>query len=324
MQAYLIIPISIILGAVGAILISQFGPAFGLMDVSNDRSSHLISTPRAGGIGIFIAFLVSGFFWFNNISLVILISIAGLLGLAEDRFSLPSKLRLGAQLILSTFLVFQIFGIPSSIASFNLFILWIIFITGTANFYNFMDGIDGIAGLTGIVNFMLFSIFSHYFLKDSNITFLSLTLSSACLGFLLFNFPRAKVFMGDVGSIFLGFTSASLVVMTSSNINIFFCLIMFLCTFYADAMVTLYYRWRRKENLMQAHRSHLYQYMSNELGVSHWKVSLGYAIFQVIFGLLAIVAYRINIVFQVFALATFGVLFVFAYNKIKAVPAKIS
>ncbi len=324
MRTYLIIPISIILGALGALLVSQYGPAFGFMDVANARSSHLTNTPRAGGIGIFIAFLISGFFWFNNIPLVILISIAGLLGLAEDRFSLPSKLRLGAQLILATFIVIQIFGIPSLIEGFSLFLLWIIFITGTTNFYNFMDGIDGIAGLTGVVNFMLFSIFSHYFLKDSTITLLSIALSSACLGFLIFNFPRAKVFMGDVGSILLGFTSASLVVVASSNINIFFCLIMFLCTFYADAMVTLYYRWRRKENLMQAHRSHLYQYLSNELGIPHWKVSLGYAIFQILFGLLAIVAYRQNIVFQVFVFSTFGILFIFSYNKIKAVPAKIS
>ena len=94
------------------------------------------------------------------------------------------------------------------------------------------------------------------------------------IDFLPFNFPKAKVFMGDVGSIFLGFVFASFVVKLSITINIFLCMVMFLCTFYADAAITIYYRWKRGENLMQAHRSHLYQYLSNELKLPHWKVTL--------------------------------------------------
>ena len=117
---------------------------------------------------------------------------------------------------------------------------------------------------------------------------MSMILAAGCTGFLPLNFPKAKVFMGDVGSIFLGFVFASFVVKMSVTINIFLCMIMFLCTFYADAVITLYYRWKRGENLMQAHRSHLYQYLSNELKLPHWKVTLLYAVVQLCFGAIAV------------------------------------
>ena len=322
MLPYLVIFTSVIVGAMGAFIIGKFGSSFGFMDVCNVRSSHAVNTSRAGGIGILIVFLISGLFWVGNPYFIIPIALAGLLGLAEDRFSLSSKFRLIFQLVLSVFLIFQFVGVASFPQIF-LSVFWIVFITGTANFYNFMDGIDGIAGLTGVVYFALFAIFTHLFLKEPTITFLSLALSSACGGFLLFNFPRAKVFMGDVGSILLGFASSSLIFKASTDINIFLCLTMFLCTFYADSLVTLYYRWRRKENLMVAHRSHLYQYMSNELKIPHWKVSLGYAMVQFVFGLLAIVCYRESSRFQLLLTVTFGILFILTYNKIKTITVKV-
>src|SRR4030065_2464781 len=145
----------------------------------------------------------------------------------------------------------------------SLFLFWLIFITATTNFYNFMDGINGIAGLTGLIGFALMAYFAYFMLNDYDLFLMSIILAAGCMGFLPFNFPRARVFMGDVGSIFLGFVFASFVVMFSVRISIFLCLVMFLCTFYADAIVTIYYRCRRGENMMQVHRSHLCQYLSN-------------------------------------------------------------
>ena len=154
-----------------------------------------------------------------------------------------------------------------------------------------MDGIDGIAGFTGFVAFGLLAVYSFFVAQKPDVVLISVVLSIGCLGFLFVNFPKAKVFMGDVGSIFLGFVFASFVVKLSTSVNVFLCLIMFLCMFYADALMTILCRWQRKENLMKAHRGHLYQYMSNELRIPHWKVSLAYTLTQLVFGILALFAY---------------------------------
>src|SRR3989338_9349960 len=275
-----------------AFLISRLGKKLGLIDNPNERSSHSIVTPIGGGVGIWLSFLVVGFLLIdpNYRLLIFVVGCIGLLGLINDRFEIPSKVRLLLQLILSAVIVaayanISFFAHPTSfLINLLFFLFFIIFISGTANFYNFMDGINGIAGLTGLVGFGLMAYFSYFVLNAHDIFLMSAVLAAGCLGFLPFNFPRARVFMGDVGSIFLGFVFASFVVKMSANINIFFCIIMFLCTFYSDATVTIFYRWRRGENLMQAHRSHLYQYMSNELGLPHWKVSMLYATVQLIVG----------------------------------------
>jgi len=185
-----------------------------------------------------------------------------------------------------------------------------------------MDGINGIAGLIGSVGFGLMAYFSYFILNAHDVFLMSAVLAAGCLGFLPFNFPRARVFMGDVGSIFLGFVFASFVIKLSTSINIFLCLIMFLCTFYADAVITIYYRWRGGENLMQAHRSHLYQYMSNELGYPHWKVSLLYAVVQLAVGIIAIWAYQHGIALQIVLVAVYGIVFIFSYMLIKTIKPK--
>ena len=317
--------LSFFISLFAAFLISRLGKKLGLIDTPNERSSHLIATPRGGGVGIWLSFLVVGFLLIDpNYRLLIFVAgCIGLLGLINDRFEISSKLRLLLQLILSAVIVaayanISFFAHPTSfLITFLLFLFFVIFISGTANFYNFMDGINGIAGLSGVVGFGLIALFSFYFTNEKSIILLSLALASACLGFLPFNFPRSKVFMGDVGSVFLGFVFASFVVKLSLNISIFLCLGIFLCTFYSDALMTIYYRWRRGENLMQAHRSHLYQYMTNELGLPHWKVSVLYSIVQFVMGLLSIWAYKSGILWQIIVIITYSVLFIIAYQWVK-------
>lgn len=123
--------------------------------------------------------------------------------------------------------------------------------------------------------------------------------------------------MGDVGSIFSGFVFASFVVKLSTNIGVFLCLIMSLCTFYADALVTIFYRRLSEENLMEAHRNYLYQYMSNELRLPHWMVSLMYLVIQLIFGLLALLAYSNGLVWQLILFVVFCMIFLLSYKIIK-------
>ena len=313
----LVILLSFTLSVICSAFISRYGRNLSLVDKPNERSSHSTPTPRGGGIGIWLAFVLVGFFVVKNIYFSTLVCITGLVGLLEDRFTFSSKIRLVIQLVLSSTAITMFSGLPSSIVGMTLFLFWIIFITGTMNFYNFMDGINGIAGLTGLVGFGLMALFSIFIGKNPDTALMSIALASACLGFLPFNFPYAKVFMGDVGSILLGFIFAVFVVKLSTTVNIFLCLIMFLCTFYADATITIIYRWRKGENLMKAHRRHLYQYLSNELQLPHWQVTAAYSITQLVFGSLAILSYKKGLCWQIMVFVIFSILFLISYKYIK-------
>jgi Fuc2NAc and GlcNAc transferase len=313
----LVILPSFILSVICSAFILRYGRNLSLVDKPNERSSHLHPTPRGGGIGLWLVFIVVGILIIKDIPFTVMAGTIGLLGFLEDRYSISSKVRLIIQFAIASSVVILFSGVPASIGEAAFLLFWIIFITGTANYYNFMDGIDGIAGLTGVVAFGFMAIFLFFLNEEPNIAILSIALVSACLGFLPFNFPRAKVFMGDVGSIFLGFLFAAFVVKLSTNINIFLCLIMFLSTFYADATITIFYRWRRGENLMKAHRSHLYQYLSNELRLPHWQVTILYAIIQIIFGILALLSFRKGVTWQIMVFGVFVVIFLVAYKFVK-------
>jgi Fuc2NAc and GlcNAc transferase len=143
-----------------------------------------------------------------------------------------------------------------------------------------MDGINGIAGITGAIGFGLLSFYSYSFTENSNMTILSLCMSLCCLAFLPFNFPRARVFMGDVGSILLGFIFAAIVISISRNIIDFICLSSFLFPFYADEFTTELKRLMDGEKIWLPHRKHFYQLLANEYAIPHWKISLGYGVGQ--------------------------------------------
>ena len=163
---------------------------------------------------------------------------------------------------------------------------------GTANYYNFMDGINGIAGITAVVGFGLLAFYASTSGAEHSFVILSICIALSCLGFLPFNMPKARVFMGDVGSILVGFLFAAMVVMLSKSFLDFVCLAGFLFPFYADELTTLYVRIKDEfpsgrmnscgirdgwmDRLMKPHRRHVYQLLANEMGIEHWKVSVGY------------------------------------------------
>ncbi len=315
--------LSFFLSLLFAALISRFGLKLGLVDTPNERSSHTTIIPRSGGIGIWVAFILTGSFFTQFQIFTILAGIVGLIGLLEDRISISQKIRLVLILIVSALVVSLFLGMPTSTTAVSLFLFWLLFITGTANFYNFMDGIDGVAGLTGFVGFGFIAVFSFCIAEKSNIALISAALSVGSLGFLPFNFPKARVFMGDVGSLLLGFVFASFTIKLSTNISIFLCIIMFMCMFYADALVTIFYRWKKGENLIMAHRSHLYQYMCNELKVPHWKVSVAYALAQFVFAVLAFLAYKKGIAWQIVLFVFFWAIFLVNYKFIKRIKPRL-
>lgn len=314
---FLVAVLSLSAGASGSAFVHRFAGPLRLMDTPNERSSHTLATPRGGGIGI-VAASVAAAFMTTDWSFAVVIAAVGLFGAIEDAFGLPVGLRLPVHLVLASVATAQVLGVPLSANGFAAFVLWAVFIAGTANVYNFMDGINGMAGLAGGVGFALLAAFAFYF--GAGAYTLPLAACAASIGFLPFNIPKARVFMGDTGSVFLGFLFASLVLRLTTGLESFLCMAAFLAPFYADSVTTVVLRLCRGENIFRAHRSHLYQYLSNEAGFAHWKVSLGYALAQLVFGALSLVLYAGGrtpwLVPVVFASFSAGV-----YWTVKGLPA---
>jgi Fuc2NAc and GlcNAc transferase len=170
-----------------------------------------------------------------------------------------------------------------SIVNISIFFIALLYIAGTANLYNFMDGIDGMGAITGIVGFGLLSFYIFAAGLDRAMGVLSACMGFACAGFLPFNLPKAKIFMGDVASVFLGFIFSILVLSVSGGILDFICLAAILFPFYADGLSTMFIRFKNGENLFVAHRRHLYQLLANgKWSIPHWKISLGYGVLQIV------------------------------------------
>lgn len=296
------------LGAGGAWLIAGMPFRQKLLDVPNERSSHTSPTPRGAGVGILAAFILAGLTLSIPTTFLfaaILISAVSFYGdyirvsvkfrlffqaLCTVIFLFPLLHRLGAHYALSTF------G-PSPLLFILILLLIFLFMIGTANFYNFMDGIDGIAGLSGVIGFGLLGVYTFYrpapdvFAFQTPFSLLSIGIALACLGYLPFNMPRARVFMGDVGSILLGFAFAGLVVVLSRNYLEMVCFAALLFPFYADELTTMAVRFRDRENLTRSHRRHLYQLLVNELGIVHWKISAAYGAAQMVVGAGILIVY---------------------------------
>ncbi|MDZ7664905.1 MAG: UDP-N-acetylmuramyl pentapeptide phosphotransferase [Desulfotignum sp.] len=286
----LLVFISFLLGFSGSWLVKRFGVRIGMVDVPNLRSSHHREIPKGAGFGILSALVVSSLFLLIPFFVwlpALVISLASFWG--ADKHILPVSHRLLIHFGCSLF--FLVFFLYFQQADPSAYVIWLpvlIFIVGTANFYNFMDGIDGIAGITGVLAFLLVAV--HAWMSDMPVSFilLSLAMSAACLGFLCFSLPRASVFLGDVGSILLGFVFACLVIFLSRDLTDFLVMAGFLSMFYFDELFTMGVRIWDKDSLVEPHRKHIYQVLVNEAGIEHWKVALGYGLAQLVIGCLAI------------------------------------
>jgi Fuc2NAc and GlcNAc transferase len=311
-------------GGVGAWSIAKHGSILGLLDRSNDRSSHEGVVPKGGGIGILAAFVLSSLVLKIPASFWLPATFLALFSFFGDKVELSPKVRLPVQFIaalalLSTIDSSSIFCLLSSDLCPPTSALWIlflsVFIVGTANFYNFMDGINGISGVTGVVAFALLAFFASLSGTGFSFVTLAICISLSCLGFLPFNMPRAKVFMGDVGSILLGFVFAAMVVWLSKSLLDIICLAAFLFPFYADELTTMAVRIKDGENVLRPHRRHLYQLLANEKGISHWKISVGYGLLQLVIGVSVLAIKPLGIVAVLFLLgAYFGGFTLVSYN----------
>ena len=298
------------LSGLAAWLIAKYGHRFNLLDKPNDRSSHSHVIPKGGGIGILTGFVTGAiflnlpaFFWFP----ALILSIMSFIG---DRVSIAPLYRLIVQFAASFVVLFGLRNYDLLLfRSFFEIVSIAVFIVGTSNYYNFMDGINGIAGITGVVAFGLLSFYgiSSEAYPQTNILTISMVFS--CLGFLPFNLSKARVFMGDVGSILLGFVFAVMVVWYSKDILAFLSLASFLFPFYADEITTELIRLKNGEKLWEPHRKHLYQLLANEYNIPHWKISLGYGIAQLIVGMSVMLLLKCGIFYIVSILSIYFCIF---------------
>ena len=251
-----------------------------ILDIPNERSSHTVPTPRGGGVAIVLVFLAV--LAFNELWLFFIAgTLVALVGWLDDHGHVQSGIRLFIHLLGSALVVFSIGGLPTfSIIGFEQdwgllgSVLAVFAVIWVLNLYNFMDGIDGIAGVeavtaSGVAGLVLWFVFS---LND--IAWLHFSLVAACFGFLVFNFPPAKIFMGDAGSGFLGLMIGMLVLYSTSLApEMLWVWLILLGVFIVDATFTLLRRLLRGDKVYEAHCSHAYQYASR-LHSSHKVVTL--------------------------------------------------
>ena len=277
-------------------LVATCGANVGLVDAPNGRSSHTEMTPRAGGLGISIAGVVAGVAGGLPVAAWLPMAGIGFLGLVDDRWHVESRLRLLVQCMLaglSTLWLLRQTNLPVMIVV-AAAIMFVLLLVGTTNIYNFMDGSNGMAGLMGVVVFGTLAVISLTFAKDVEIGRVALIIAAACCGFLPLNLWRkARVFMGDVCSTFLGFTASLLALRLWMEQPIWgLCALGAMTVFYVDAGLTLIARLRRHERLFEAHRMHAYQRLVNELGWAHPAVAVTYAGIQSAVSILVLVASR--------------------------------
>ncbi len=275
-----------------------------LIDIPNKRSSHSVPTPRGGGLAIVITllFALSGLGLFDWIAADLVWGLIGagagiaLIGFIDDHGHISARWRLLVHFSCASWALawlgglppLPIFGFVFDLGWFG-YLLAAFFLVWLLNLYNFMDGIDGLAGieavtvcLGGIILYMLASV-------NNGVEIPLLLLVATVVGFLFWNFPKAKIFMGDAGSGFVGIVLGIFAIQAAWIMpELFWGWIILLGAFVVDATVTLLRRVWRGDKFYEAHRSHAYQYASRQYK-EHIPVSLGFGAIN-LFWLLPIAA----------------------------------
>ena len=270
---------------------------YNIIDKPNERSSHTTLTIRGGGIIFSLAMLL--YFLSNQFAypfFIVGVLMMATVGFFDDVNPLSNKTRLFVHFTASLLLIYQ-----SAIYQYSFLLIpfLLVFIVASLNSYNFMDGINGITAFYSLSILLLL-----YFLNNS-IKFINPALLVFCgFSLIIFTFynarKKAKCFAGDTGSLAIGFIlffiTLSLIQQTG---NPFYAL--FFTVYGLDTSITLIYRLIRKENIYKAHRTHLYQYLANEAGINHLKVSAAFAISQLCIGILIIYFTQFSFSNQIFS-----------------------
>jgi len=268
-----------------------------IIDCPNHRSSHNEVTIRGGGIIFPIALLFCAFYWgFEYVYFLLGLLLISLISFLDDLHTIGSKLRFTFQVLAVALLFYQtgLYYLP-----FYWIIIALIFATGTINAINFMDGINGITGGYGLVTLITMYYINKYIVAYTDENNLAISIISVLI-FNFFNFRvKAKCFAGDVGSISLAFIILFFLlqlIIKTNNLNF----LSLLLIYGLDTVTTILFRIIRKENIVEAHRSHFYQFLVNERNMPHLLVAGLYMLVQVIINIILIkyfIASEYNLIF---------------------------
>lgn len=328
MHNYLILLICFISSLLLTFLVRKWALNRAILDLPNERSSHTIPTPRGGGLAfsaVWFLFLIYAYFNGMVEKELFLALLSGLLlvsiGFVDDIISLKPSVRIIFQLFACGSALFFLKGLSvidlgfgSLNLSLNLFLnlLVLMGMVWMVNLYNFLDGIDGYAATEAIFVFGAISLF----LGDV----LALVMVITVLGFLVWNWQPAKIFMGDVGSTLLGFNIAVFAIYYQNTLRFpIIAALMLTSAFWFDATLTLYRRWRNREQLSKAHRKHAYQRIVQS-GWSHQRTVLSVLAINIL--ILGFV--WLTVKFPLLTLPLFGVTIIILYLIMRVVDKRKS
>ena len=290
-----------------------------LVDEPGERRSHSVATARGGGIAIVVmtllgcmALLGIGLKQPTFIGFVVGFTAVAIIGWIDDHRPLSVKIRLGIHVLAALAFALSVLaelGVSAGGMTFALLAFTLCLVL--TNVWNFMDGINGIAAGTGVVVFLAYSMLSFYFWQG-----ITLVLSAACLGFLFWNFPKAKIFMGDVSSGAIGFAGGSALIMAAvwlmtnmkdgavyaSPLPVIVLVLLLsapLAPFLVDTSLTLARRILNKEPWWTAHAQHAYQVLARRFG--HPRVTLGYVVLSAVGVGLVAYFYRSSMIVVLFS-----------------------
>src|SRR5690554_4840371 len=288
MSLWVLLPGVLVFALLLTWVLRRYALSRSLMDIPNARSSHSVPTPRGGGVAIVLAYLsvlpVVGYQGWLSWAMVVGLMGSGvwiaIIGFLDDHGHIAARWRLLAHFIGAGWLLAWLPELPRFAVAgtaFDLgligYLLGALMLVWLLNLYNFMDGIDGIASVEAITvcagGALLYALVGIPMLAAA-----PLLLAAAVAGFLVWNLPPARIFMGDAGSGFLGIVLGGLTLQAAWVApQLLWAWLILLGVFVLDATFTLLRRLMRGDKVYEAHRSHAYQYASREYG-AHLPVTL--------------------------------------------------
>ncbi|HJD65079.1 MAG TPA: glycosyltransferase family 4 protein [Rickettsia endosymbiont of Diachasma alloeum] len=300
-------------------ILTKYFKIIGLVDIPSQRRSHNKITPRGGGLAIVVV-VMAALSSFEYITSGLLINSAKILpplfviatvSFLDDLKPVPVLIRLITHLICSAFVISLFiprdFAVNIPIPIYLIFIILIIALSGFVNIYNFMDGIDGMSCIESIhlsSTMLILCLLQFQVLANPYFIFSINTIILSCsIGFLIFNWQPAKIFLGDVGSISLGFLlGLCLLLLATTNINLFVACFIASLYYLTDAVLTILIRLVNKEKIWQPHLKHFFQ-KAVKKGKSHKRVVSIIAVCNVFLMMLSVLSLYSPIISVMLALA---------------------
>jgi Fuc2NAc and GlcNAc transferase len=281
--------LAFVIAGLGTGLLRRYALKKNVFDVPNERSSHTVPTPRGGGLAIVVAASLAfgGLAFVGALDVDLALALIGggvavaAVGFLDDRHRVSVRVRLAVHFAAAFWALTCLGGLPPiQMGDYLATLGWAGYVLGSLgivwalNLFNFMDGIDGIATTEAVCIVWGGALLAAIVAGSTAVSGPSLVFGGACLGFLLWNWPPARIFMGDVGSGYMGYVIAVLALAAAEENPVSLLAWLILGgVFFVDATVTLVCRLLRRERVYEAHRSHAYQWLARRWN-SHRRVTL--------------------------------------------------